>query len=192
MQSNLQMKAFVINLLRSRIPSIYYFHDHEHTLYVIDKTIEIAKQENCTEKEITLLSVAALWHDLGYINIYKGHEKESCKLAREYLPGYGFSDDDINTMCGMIMATKIPQSPQTKLEEILADADLEYLGTENVAIEADKLFRELQALNPALTEQAWNQQQISFLQGHKYFTAYCKKNKAGVKSAYLEKLLHTV
>ena len=97
MQSNQQMTEFVITLLKKHIPATYYFHDYEHTLYVVDKTIEIAKQEHCTSKEITLLSVAALWHDVGYIKTYVGHEAESCSYAKQYLPGYGFSADDINT-----------------------------------------------------------------------------------------------
>lgn len=188
MQSNLSMKEFVINLLKRELPLFYYFHDYEHTLYVVDKTIEIAKQENCTEKEIALLSTAALWHDIGYINIYEGHEEQGCTLARKYLPGYGYSDDEINSICGMIMATRIPQSPQNKLEQIIADADLEYLGTENAGIMAESLFRELQTLNPELTKEQWNQQQISFLKGHRYFTRFCKEKRQPVKQAYLKSL----
>ena len=185
MQSKLPMKEFVINLLKSKLPSSYYYHDQEHTLYVVDKTIEIAEQENCTEKEIALLGAAALWHDVGFINIYDGHEEESCALAQQYLPGYGFSDDDINKICGMIMATKLPQSPQNKLEEIIADADLEYLGTANAGIMADILFRELHSLDPKLTKERWNRQQISFIQHHRYFTRFCKENREHGKAAYL-------
>ena len=185
MQSNVQMTAFVIDLLKSKLPTAYYYHDPAHTLYVQDKTIEIAEHEKCTKKEIALLSTAALWHDVGFINIYNGHEKESCSVAKEYLPGYGFSGDDIQIICDMIMATKMPQSPHNKLEEIIADADLEYLGTKNAAVMAERLFRELHALNPALTKDQWHKQQITFLQHHNYFTRFCKENREPVKSAYL-------
>ena len=188
MQNDMQMKSFVINLLKDKLPPAYYYHDVEHTLYVVDKTIAIARQENCTENEIRLLSAAALWHDVGYINIYTGHEEESCALAKKYLPGYGFSDDDITLICGMIMATKIPQSPQNKLEEIIADADLEYLGADGPEIMAETLFRELQSLNPAFTKEQWDKQQISFLKDHHYFTRFCKENMEQVKAAYLKEL----
>jgi len=188
MQSKLLMKDFVTGLLKDHIPGSYYYHDHVHTLYVMDKAIEIARHENCTEKEIELLAIAALWHDTGYINIYNGHEEESCVLARKYLPGYGISPADIDIICGMIMATKVPQSPKTKLEEIIADADLEYFGTEDAASQADLLFRELQTLDPGLTRERWDEMQRSFLQGHQYFTNYCKKYSAPLKSAYLSTL----
>src|SRR5262249_13390591 len=140
MHINMHMKEFVINLLNEKLPATYYFHGYEHTLYVMDKVIEIGVNENCSEKELELLSVAALWHDVGYIHIYNGHEEEGCELARQYLPGYNFSEKEIDTICGMIMATKIPQSPKNKLEEIIADADLEYLGTTNAASFAELLF----------------------------------------------------
>ena len=96
MHINKQMNDFVINLLKTKIPSNYFYHNHKHTLYVIDKVIEIGDQENCSAKELELLSAAALWHDTGYINTYTGHEDESCKLARQYLPEYGYTTGDID------------------------------------------------------------------------------------------------
>ena len=86
------------------------------------------------------------------------------------------------------MATKIPQSPTNKLEEILADADLEYLGTNDVEIKAGNLFRELQSLDPSITEGLWKQIQISFIQKHHYFTRFCIENRETVKQKYLNKL----
>ena len=87
------------------------------------------------------------------------------------------------------MATKIPQSPQNKLEEIIADADLEYLGTDNAESQAASLYRETRSLHPGLTEEAWNEIQISFLQKHHYFTSYCKAFTEPGRSAYLAKLI---
>ena len=189
MRIDKQMNDFAIGLLKTRIPPNYYYHNYQHTLYVMDKVLEIGKQENCTARELELLSAAALWHDTGYINTYQGHEEAGCELAREYLPGYPFSPDDINTICGMIMATKIPQSPKNKLEEILADADLEYLGTEHAAVMANHLFKELNALDPLFTEVAWNRIEIDFLTTHRYFTGYCKANKEHLKNSYLQILI---
>ena len=189
MHINQQVHDFVINLLKTKIAATYFYHNYVHTVYVTDKVVEIGKQENCTEEEIKLLATAALWHDTGYIHTYKGHEEESCLLVRQYLPGNGFTTADINKICGMIMATKIPQSPQNKLEEIIADADLEYLGTSNAAELANNLFKELKALNPLLTEADWNETQIQFLTAHRYFTGYCKANKEQLKQAYLQSLV---
>ena len=190
MQSKLSMKDFVVSLLKTKLSEYYYYHNHEHTLYVTEKAIEIGRHEACTEKELELLSLAALWHDTGYITIYNNHEEESCLLARQYLPEYGYSSTDIDKVCGMIMATKIPQSPKTKLEEILADADLEYLGTSGFETMAHRLFKELQQINTSLTEEKWRLMQISFLQNHHYFTRYCKENRNHIKQMNLSKLIN--
>lgn len=73
-----------------------------------------------------------------------------CKIATKELKTLDFSDKDIKAICGMIMATKIPQSPKNRLEVILADADLEYLSTSRFKIVSDKLFKELKAGNPKI------------------------------------------
>lgn len=189
MHTDSSMREFIKNLLNDNLPPFYTYHNLDHTLYVAAKTREIGEQENCTESELELLYTAGLWHDTGYIHTYVNHEEAGCTLASQYLPGFGFSEEEIELVCGMIMATKIPQSPKNKLEEIIADADLEYLGTEDAASKADLFFKELRHLDPLLTEAEWNRTQISFLQNHHYFTPYCTKHTAPSKSAYLDSLL---
>ncbi len=193
MQSNdAPMKEFVIDMLKRGIPQVYHYHNYEHTLYVTDKAVEIAQNENCTEEEIELLRTAALWHDTGFINTYAGHEKEGCSIVWKHLPAYGYSNEQIERICGMIMATRLPQSPKNKLEEIIADADLEYLGTSQVYEKAEHLFQELRTLNLSLTRVAWNRVQVSFLQSHNYFTNYCKEWRDPAKAIYLEELKNLV
>ena len=188
MQNKEPMQQFVIDMLKKDLPVNYCYHNCDHTLYVQKKTIQIGRYEHCNEREIELLAAAALWHDTGYIKKYEGHEEESCLLAGRYLPGYGFSTNDINSIRGMIMATKNPQSPKNRLEEIIADADLAYLGTSHAAETAARFFKELQSLDPSLSEADWNRQQLSFLESHHYFTPYYKENKELVKQAYLAQL----
>ena len=182
------MEDFVIDLLKTRIPANYYYHNYEHTQLVMKMANEIGRGENCSLKEMELLHAAAMWHDTGYVTTYKDHEEESVALAKKHLPDFGFTADDIDKVAEIIMATKLPHSPKNKLERIIADADMAYLGSENAAMIADSLFHELQSLNPALTVAEWNLQQIAFLKKHHYFTAYCKHKYEPVKIAYLKEL----
>jgi uncharacterized protein len=192
MQNRAHMRDFVIGLLRDNLPGNYLYHNPEHTLYVMDKALDIGRHEKCTDDELEFIRVAALWHDTGYTKTYKDHEEESCRIARHYLPEFGYPDDYINSLCNMIMVTKIPQFPKNKLEEILADADLEYLGTDEFEIKSDCLFKELQSVRPDYTEAAWNQAQISFIRSHHYFTRYCQENKEPVKQQHLDKLINGI
>lgn len=188
MKSKSNMKDFVFNLLNDNLPKSYYYHNHKHTLYVADKVLLIGKHEGCNAEELKLLNTAALWHDSGYIHTYKNHEEESCRLAPEHLPGFGYTPMDIQKICGMIMATRLPQSPNTKLEEILADADLEYLGSNDYDKKAADLYREIHHLNPSLTEKKWKTAQITFLQKHHFFTTFCKEYREPVKQVHLNRL----
>jgi uncharacterized protein len=189
MPSEQLMQEYVITMLKENLPECYQYHNYAHTLYVLDKVIEIGDNEKCTEQEIHLLKVAALWHDTGYIKSYANHELTSCLLAKEQLPAYGFTSGEIAIICGMIMATKIPQTPKTKLEEIIADADLEYLGTKEAEEKATLLFHEIHSLIPSITKAAWDKMQLSFLQTHRFFTLYCQQQKEPIKQTYLKKLL---
>ena len=188
---NRQMVALVTGLLSTDIPETYYYHNFAHTQNVMRYVEVIGHAENCSTTEIRLLLTAALWHDTGYINIYKGHEAESCILAEKHLPVFGYPTAEIKKIIGMIMATKTPQSPKNRLEQIIADADLAYLGSDDVTLLANNLYRELHELNPLLTKQMWNTTEINFLQNHQYFTLYCKLHTQPGKLRYLKRLLLT-
>lgn len=185
----LKIYTHVINILSNNIPSYLSYHSINHTLYVLDKAVLIAKKEKITSKSLWLLKIAALYHDIGFIETYKNHEQVGCNIAKIDLKNFGVSDDDINTICNMIMATKIPQQPHTKLEEILADADLEYLGSIHFFETNELLYKELKYFNKELTREKWNNQQIDFISKHKYHTTYCKRYRNPRKIKHLENLI---
>ena len=188
MQKKEALKDFVIELLNKHLPPHYFYHNTAHTIYVYEQARALAGLEQCTELETDLIGAAALMHDSGFINNYNNHEEERCHLAKKYLPDFGYTENQINIICHMIMATKIPQSPITLAEKILADADLEYLGTELAATFANNLFRELNQINPSITEAVWNRRQIEFIGGHQYFTSTCRRTREAAKQQYLKLL----
>jgi HD superfamily phosphodiesterase len=135
------------------------------------------------------VKTAALFHDAGFVkDKHAGHEAEGCLLAQTYLPDFGYSPRDIEQICAMIMATKIPQSPQNLLEQILCDADLDYLGRTDFVKIGNALFEELKAYNIMHDEKAWNRLQVSFLSAHKFHTQTNKSLREPVKQRYLENL----
>lgn len=163
--------------LDENLPEYLSYHNTAHTLYVLEKAIHIGKKEKITHNDLELIKVAALFHDIGFVKSHIEHEKESCIIAESFLHNYGYSTKDINSICGMIMATKIPQKPKSLLEKIVADADLEYLGTSKYLTISQSLFKELKFFNRELTHNEWCQIQIDFFKNHKYHTTYCKHYK---------------
>lgn len=178
----------VINVLSNKLPNYLTYHNIDHTLYVLDKATYIAKKQKVTGKNLWLLKIAALYHDIGFIETNIEHEQVGCKIVKIDLKKLDFLDEDINTICNLIMATKIPQQPHTKLEEILADADLEYLGSKHFIKTNERLFKELKHFNKNLTRASWNKIQTDFISNHKYHTGYCKRYKNYRKIKHLQNL----
>jgi predicted metal-dependent HD superfamily phosphohydrolase len=130
----------------------------------------IAKEEGVTDSDLKLLLVAAIYHDAGYLIQNKDHEQLSCEIAKQYLPQFQYTEEDINTICGIIMATKIPQCPKSHLDEIICDADLNYLGRTDFFSIQEKLYKEMLAFGYIKNMEEWNKIQVDFMQKHHYFT----------------------
>ncbi|MFN0215026.1 MAG: HD domain-containing protein [Saprospiraceae bacterium] len=186
-------KKFILSKLRNELSDRLVYHGVHHTLDVLKMAAELCEREGVGEHDQVLVKTAALFHDAGFIkNKHAGHEAEGCILVRETLPKFGYATTDIECVCSMIMATKIPQSPNTLLEEILCDADLDYLGRDDFFAIGETLFEELQSYQLIGDEQSWNRLQVSFLNAHQFYTRTNKELREPVKRQYLEDLQELV
>jgi HD superfamily phosphodiesterase len=187
-----EVEEHIVGKLKRELPHNLYYHGLHHTLDVLRCAEMIGKEEGISDADMELLKVAVLYHDAGFTQVYKNHEEVGCDMVRQDLPGFAFSKEEIEKICGMIMATKIPQNPKTHLEEIIADADLEYLGTDRFESIGKTLYEEIKIYLNVETERQWNIIQVNFLKSHHYFTDFCKKNREPQKQAHLGKLVEMV
>lgn len=184
-----EAEVFILDKLRTELSETLYYHSLDHTLDVAEAAGRIAEAEGITDEEtLALLRTAALFHDAGFLTVYKGHEAESSRMAHEYLPRFDYNPRQIVLISGMITATKIPQNPKNKLEEILADADLDYLGRPDYEPIAYSLYREMRMRELVADEEAWNQIQINFMEKHSYWTDYSKTIRQPAKYYHLRRL----
>ncbi len=181
-------KAYILDKLRRELSETISSHGIHHTLAVWGVTEELCHLERIPPYETMLLKTAALFHDSGFIVGHKNHEAIGCEIAKTALPRYSYSGDEIGRICGMIMATKIPQSPHNFLEKILCDADLDYLGRNDFYPIGCTLFEELKAYNFLETEEAWNRAQVSFLEAHSFFTGSNRERRSPKKQHHLTEL----
>jgi len=179
----------VISNLEANLPTWLTYHNAQHTRYVFDQSVLIGQMERLSENDLYLLKLAALFHDTGYLVNPQNHEEESCKIAEKELINFGIETEELNLIFSMIMATRLPQNPGTLLEMILADADLEYMGTDKFAETSEKLLSELKHSRPEMTLQEWRKLQIDFLTSHHYFTDFCKRFREPVKQEHLKNLI---
>lgn len=181
-------KAFILNKLVSELSPELYYHGPHHTLDVLAVTVELCHLMEISAYETTLLKTAALFHDSGFTVSNVNHEKVGCDIVREHLPRFDYQAEEIERICGMIMATKIPQSPQNKLEEIICDADLDYLGRPDFYDIGETLFQELHAFEVLNSHEEWNRIQVRFLEAHGFFTSVNLKRRRPAKLVHLENL----
>ena len=183
-----KLKSFVIDKIKKEIPSNLSYHGVHHTLDVLNSCNEYIKRLKIEHHDAYLLRTAALMHDIGIMWNYFNHEEQGIEFVRETLPGRGYSKKDIDIVSNLILATRIPQTPNTLLEEIICDADLDYLGTDMFYITGDTLYKEFLEYKVISNEEEWDKLQVKFLTNHRYHTNFAKRNREPIKRKYLQEI----
>ncbi len=163
-------KQFVLKKLKEELSKDLTYHSVGHTLDVIKAAKRLGEMEGLQSDQLCLVKTAALFHDIGFIKIYDGHEEISMQIAGEVLPGFGYLEEDIEIIIDLIRATKIPQNPQNHLEKILADSDLDYLGRDDMFVISQHLEYEWSRHGKIKSLRDWYEKQIAFLKDHHFFT----------------------
>jgi hypothetical protein len=171
----------VLKMLESGLESNLYYHSINHTKDVVKAVERLALLEGVTDEGLFLLKTAAIFHDAGFLESYSHNEPIGARMAEEILPQYGYTQDHIQTIKELIFVTQIPHKPTNKLQEIICDADLDYLGRNDFEEIADKLRRELKERGIISSDRKWDEIQISFLNQHKYFTKTSKESRQKTK-----------
>ena len=180
------LRAQVLAELNEKLSPLLTYHCRTHTEDVLQHTERIAIAENIVQPRMLLLmKTAALFHDTGFVDIYVGHEERSCEIMIRKLKGYRFDDSEIELMTGMIMATKVPQSPSSLQQMVLCDADLDYLGRDDFPVINKRLKNELLAYGFIKDLNEWDELQMNFLSKHRYFTNSSVKLREPVKHDHL-------
>ncbi len=183
------LKAEIFRMMDKKLDHDLLYHHPDHTRTVIKTTRWLCETENISTEDTLILSLAALFHDTGFMVSYENHERYSCEIARKYLTEKNFPEIEIDTIERLILATRIPQIPHNHLEKIICDADLNYLGTDDFCVIGDLLRRELILFGKIDDDNVtWIRYQIQFLDSHQFFTDTCKRLREPVKQQYLSQL----
>lgn len=182
------LEEFILDKLEKGLPKNLYYHNLKHTVDVYTEVELIGRAEGLTEEELLLIRTAALLHDSGHLIDYQYHEEMGVKLAQEILPQYQYTQEQIATICSIIMATKMPPDPKNLLEMIICDADLDYLGRTDFIPVSNNLYRELHEHGKIESLEKWNRLQVDFIEHHQYFTQTAQKLRNVNKNIQLDKI----
>lgn len=164
------------------------YHGFHHVLAVLASCDEHIKRLDVPSHEAHLLRAAALLHDTGILWTYNHHENKGIEYTKSLLPEMGYNEKEIEVVCQLIKATELPQTANNLLEEIICDADLDYLGTDLFYPVGNTLFQEFLAYDIVKNEKEWDELQIRFLEKHSYFTDYCKRFREPEKQKRIQEL----
>ncbi|MGB0386120.1 MAG: HD domain-containing protein [Ardenticatenaceae bacterium] len=183
-------KQYAFKRLETELAPNLFYHNLGHTVDdVLPGVVRLARMTGITQEEIRLLELAAWFHDIGFVVQHDDHEQIGAQIATQVLPNFCFTAPQIEAIIGMIMATRVPQSPHNLLEKLIADADLDILGREEDFFSKNIALRLEFALygNPT-TDEEWYSSQLKFLESHTYFTDAAKSLRRAGKQKNITQL----
>lgn len=182
-------RAYALRRLQRELSPHMVYHSAWHTESdVVPAAERLAALEGVTGDDLLLLRTAAWYHDIGCVVQRAQHEAIGIGIATTILPYFGYTEAQLKVIAGLIRATRLPQTPQTLLEQILADADLDALGREDYPARQTALRAEWAATVQATSLAEWLQIQITFLSSHRYFTGAARSLREAGKQKHLTEL----
>lgn len=181
------------NLLKDKLSSAYTYHNLDHTIQVVDKIKILAKEENISPEDTENLLLAGWFHDLGYVDNADNHEEESRKIASDFLKQHQFPEERIAKIGELILATDKFYKPKNHLEEVIKDADLYHLASDDYFRICENLRQEIKEVHhQKLSKLKWAELNISFFAKHQFYTKFAKENWQPEKEKNVEKILSSI
>ncbi|TDG35885.1 HD domain-containing protein [Pedobacter changchengzhani] len=184
-----EAKQYVSNYFETHKDVRLAYHNAQHTAEVIRATEQIANHYQLNERDYFIVVLAATFHDVGYFEDAKNHEQKGAEIADVYLKNKGIPQDIRTEISNTILSTKIPQNPANLLENILCDADLFHLGTEEFRDRAKLMHKEVELIcERNISKSDWRKKDLDFLEKHHYHTDYCQLLLNDQKQKNLDKI----
>jgi HD superfamily phosphodiesterase len=184
------VKQYVLNYFGEHHDKDLVYHDLQHTKDVVANATRIANHYQLNDKDFFVVVAAAWLHDIGYFIDKLNHEEAGATVAGDLLKRFNVDAALIEQVKSCITATKLPQQPAGLLQEIVCDADLFHLGTEQFSDRNKLLRKEIAHIKHIdLDKKQWRQKNIEMLQSHKYFTDYARVLLNNQYQKNLDKLL---
>ena len=186
-----EAEKYVIHLLNEKLDNTFVYHNLGHTQLVVEKTKELAELSNLNDTDKNNLIISAWFHDTGFTESIEKHEEKSVEIATDFLKKHNVSENEINSISALILATKLNYKPKTLSEKIIRDADCAHIGSKNFNDITVLLRKEWELnCNKTLTEDEWLEENINFLtHTHRFYTDAASANWDKTKSKNLSQLI---
>jgi len=148
-----------------------YYHQYEHTLEVVDRSIELWIEEWLNENDLEILAIAALFHDTWFIIQYENNENYWASIAKNYLKSILYPKDKIKLIQNIILSTSSDKKAENIYEKILKDADTDNLWRDDFFEKWERLRKEIETIKKIkILDPDWCHYSIKFLKEHQFLT----------------------
>jgi adenylate cyclase len=163
------IEEMVIKMFDDGAPPDLYFHNSSLVKNICSQVDLISTAEKLAEEEYIDLKLAAVFLLTGYLTNYENPMEEAMRHVREIIPGYGFSEENIQNVNRLIRNSFL-HTPETFTDMILHDARYDYLGRVDYQKLTEKLYRELREYGKQVDPVSWIEIQKNFLRDHQFMT----------------------
>jgi putative nucleotidyltransferase with HDIG domain len=180
---------YVDRILKENFKPENIYHNRNHTKEVAEVARMLGEKSGFSAEQMEIVTIAAWFHDVGYIETVDNHEDLSAKMASEFLESKNYPKEKIERVRKAILATKMPQNAETKIGEVLCDADLHHLGTKEF-FDKNELFRvEMERRwGKNYSDSEWLENTLDFFTKQSFYSKAASKLYDGQKEANLLKL----
>jgi len=170
-----QAENFVRQLFETKLSTVNFYHNIEHTQRVVERITQLAEWEGCSDGEKNALQLVAWFHDTGFVEKDEGHEEVSARIAADFLKSNQVSNDEIELIKSLILVSRKESIPNSKLEMITKDADCSHVASDYY-FEVSDLLRQEIALkrNTTFTDLEWLEGNKSFFVMQQFYTDSAK------------------
>ena len=167
----------------------YIYHNLEHTKTVVNIAETMGNASGLSSFDLNCLTIAAWFHDVGFIKGAENHEFRGSLLVTQLLKSQKAPEAMIIKVVNAIMSTRLGVEPLSSLGELLTDADTYHLSVSNYEEYSTRLKKELElTTGEKLTTREWTYRNIHFFEHHQYHSKYAKAHFDSGKQLNLESL----
>jgi predicted metal-dependent HD superfamily phosphohydrolase len=184
-----QVKTHVENSFNAHPNTKLVYHNIAHTEHVVKHAVELANHYQLTDSDFFVVLAASWFHDVGYLQNWTEHEAQGAEQAAAFLSSLEVDAVLIEAVKGCILATKMPQTPQNLLQQIVCDSDLYHLGSDDFRDRNRLMRKETENhIGKKVDKEIWRLGTIKLLTTHHYHTDYCIQKLNPKKQKNLEAL----
>jgi adenylate cyclase len=167
------IEEMIIKMFDDEAPPNLYFHNSAMVKSITNHVELLSRAENLPDEDFINLKMAAVFLYTGYISDYEKPMEASMRLVEKILPGYGFSQENVE-LTKTIIVNSFTDHHDSLIDNILHDGIYDYLGRVDYIKLTDRLLRERTEYGKHPDNNTWIEFQKKQLTDHQFITTTAK------------------